>query len=349
MNDTPHMNLPRLTRRAFVAGPLLVAASLSLPVLGRSAGAEPLSVFSLPLDAELSSVEAQAAALGLAAPRASRAPASRSPALLSFYLGEYLDQALAKAAAGDVTASEFSDRVGRLISQLARSTRDPALADPSLQTKKEGPPFDQLQPEYKSLFTTCKINSTHQAELNSASRKILSADYQRRYRAVELDTRKDGKAGVPWYVIGALHYREANLNSMGHLHNGDYLKEKTTDYPPGRPLGPWPPVPWDAEVAWRKSAVDALQDYGDQEDWTLERILYTFERYNGWGYRWHSTKQSVHRSPYVWNYTDKGTTGGFPVDHKWDPNYVSKQAGLAAILKTLLIQSPDQIPLVYYA
>lgn len=339
---------PPLTRRAALALPSIAAASVAMQssVFGAT---RRLDGPMLPLDAELSSIEAQAAGLGLASPRAARAQMSRSPTTLSLYLEDYLDQALARAARGEPEASEFSDRLGRFISQLTRSARDPLFADPSLGERKEGPPFKDLQPEYKSLFTSCAIASSHQAEMNIAARKILSTDYQRRYRAVEEDTKVDGRVGVPWFVIGALHYREANLNFMGHLHNGDYLKAKTTDVPIGRPRGPWPPVPWDAESAWRKSAVDALDGYRTQPDWTLERILYNFERYNGWGYRWHTTKQHVHRSPYIWNYTNYGTTGGFPRDHQWDENYVSKQAGLAAILKTLKLQSPDQITITYFA
>ncbi len=312
---------------------------------GRDSG---LAVPALPLDQELSSIAGQAATLGLSSPRTSLVQASRSAPRLSLYLGDFLDQSLVKAKSGDAAASDFSDRVGQLISLITRSMRDPAEADPSLAARRQGPPFDRLQPDYKSLFRTCNIVAANESELDIAAKKILSAEYQRRYRDVEFATAIKGRPGVPWYVIGSLHYREANLNFMGHLHNGDFLKAKTTDVPIGRPLGPWPPLPWDAEKAWHDSAVDALQQYSDQADWTLERMLYTFEGYNGWGYRAH-TRPFQHRSPYVWNYTDKGTTGGYPKDHVWSESYRSKQAGLAAILKTLKVQSPQEIPITYYA
>ena len=306
------------------------------------------AVPALPIESELASIVAQAGALGISSSRASIVQASRSASRLSLYLGDLLDQSIVKAKSGDLAASEFSDRVGQFISQITRASRDPADADPSLQIRQQGPPFARLQPEYKSLFQSCTIISVHKAELEIAARKILSPDYRRRYSLVESDTKIGGALGVPWYVIGALHYREANLNFMGHLHNGDYLKAKTTDVPTGRPPGFWPPVPWDADNAWRVSAVDALQKYRDQPDWTLERMLYTFEGFNGWGYRSHTTP-IVHRSPYVWNYTDKGTTGGYPRDHEWKETYQSKQAGLASVLKTLKLLSPADIPISYFA
>ena len=345
------MNRAGLDRRAFVINAVSSAVSVQLlPIsqalaAGKGSGAV---VPALPLEQELSSIVGQAATLGLSSPRTSPVQASRSAPRLSLYLGDFLDQSLVKAKSGDAAASDFSDRVGQLISQITRSMRDPAEADPSLQSRRQGPPFEQLQSEYKSLFQSCSIVRDHESELDIAARKILSPDYQRRYRDVESDTKSGGRPGIPWYVIGALHYREAHLNFMGHLHNGDYLKAKTTDVPAGRPPGPWPPVPWDAEKAWRVSAVDALQKYRDQPDWTLERMLYTFEGYNGWGYRLH-TRPFQHRSPYVWNYTDKGTTGGYPMDHVWLETYRSKQAGLAAVLKTLKLQSPQEIPIGYFA
>jgi lysozyme family protein len=289
-----------LHRRTFISGAssAISASLLQIPQAGAAHRDSGLAVSALPLEQELSSIVSQAAMLGLSTPRTSLVQASRSALRLSLYLGDFLDQSLVKGKSGDAAASDFSDRVGYLISQITRSMRDPAEADPSLAARRGGPPFEQLQPEYKSLFQSCNIVRDHESELDIAAKKILSPDYQRRYNDVESDTAINGRPGVPWYVIGTLHYREANLNFMGHLHNGDYLKAKTTDVPIGRPLGPWPLVPWDAEKAWRVSAVDALEAYRDQADWTLERTLYTFESYNGWGYRSHKVP-SQHRSPYV--------------------------------------------------
>jgi lysozyme family protein len=131
-------------------------------------------------------------------------------------------------------------------------------------------------------------------------------------------------------VIGAIHFREAGSNFLGHLHNGDNLRQKTKNVPANHPPGPWPPNPWDARLAFRTSAIDALQKYKSVERWTVERALYTFESFNGFGYR----DKNIN-SPYLWSYSDLYEKGGFPRDHYYDSNWVSKQAGLGLVIRAV--------------
>ncbi len=45
---------------------------------------------------------------------------------------------------------------------------------------------------------------------------------------------------VPWYVTGVIHNMEASFSFGGHLHNGDDIRFKTRNVPPGRPVK-WDP------------------------------------------------------------------------------------------------------------
>ncbi len=230
---------------------------------------------------------------------------------------------------------DLADQAGQLLSELNRFLRDRVASFGA-----EAPPsFSSIRADYKKMFDTANIDKSHTQELTSAAARITSAVSQARYKAVERDT------GVPWYVIGALHYREANLNFMGHLHNGDFLRVRTVQVPAGRPAGPWPPQPWDPIEAWRLSAIDALKSFSRVSDWSVERMLYTFEAYNGWGYRSHKG----FNSPYLWNYTQYYKSGGYPCDHCWSTSYKSKQAGLVSVLKTIKMISPDSLDFRYEA
>jgi lysozyme family protein len=339
-----------VTRRMILSGACgaVAAVNSSMPFKRVDAAErnEMTPVPQLALDREIHSILKQAATLGIQTPRTTPVEVTRSANRLSLYLGGLLDQALDKARTGDTAAADFTDRLGELISQLTRATRDlPGPQFDRLGRSAIGPSFDKIHAVYKSMFQSCAILPSHRAELETAATRILSTEYRRRYMEVQDDTKVGDRPGMPWYVIGALHYREANLNFMGHLHNGDFLKRKTTDVPEGRPPGKWPPEPWNAELAWRQSANDALQKYKGQPDWTLERMLYTFESFNGWGYY----IRSPHKSPYIWNYTDKATLGGFPKDREWSETYVSKQSGLAAIIKTLKQKAAKDVVIEYYA
>src|SRR5262249_44398098 len=116
------------------------------------------------------------------------------------------------------------------------------------------------------------IRPERRAALETAARKILRG--KSRYLAVERAT------GVPWFVIGVLHYRESDCSFLTHLHNGDPLSGRTYHVPAGRPPTGNPPFTWEA------SAKDALsyEGFASIHDWPIERIGYSCERYNGGGY-----------------------------------------------------------------
>lgn len=132
------------------------------------------------------------------------------------------------------------------------------------------------------------------------------------------------KTGVPWFLVGAIHNLEASCDFTTYLHNGDPLGRPTTHVPRGIMFG---------KDQWHLAAIDALRREGmtRQTVWHLEHILYWSERYNGMGY----ARRGVN-SPYVWSMTRAYSKGKYTGDGVYDPNAVSKQVGVAAVLTRLV-------------
>ena len=71
--------------------------------------------------------------------------------------------------------------------------------------------------------------------------------------------------------------------------------------------------------------------WGPPEDWSLERTLFRFEMYNGFG-----TRARGINSPYLWSFSTHYEKGRFVADYRWDPNAVSDQCGAAVLLFALV-------------
>lgn len=160
---------------------------------------------------------------------------------------------------------------------------------------------------------------TRSTQINAQAAKIEAS--RARYEAVAKAT------GVPWDVIGVIHYRESSLDFRGVLHNGQKIigtGKKTTLVPKGR--GPF--------STWEEAAIDALMNagpkIGQNKDWSIAGTLDALERYNGLGYRSRGLP-----SPYLWAGTDQYVKGKFVADGKFDPNHVDQQLGVAALLMKL--------------
>lgn len=139
-----------------------------------------------------------------------------------------------------------------------------------------------------------------------------------RYQGVEKET------GVPWQVIGVIHYRESNCDFGTYLGNGQSLSRKTTIVPKGR--GPF--------SSWEEGAIDALKNAPPKaalnKDWSAGGTLDKLEEYNGLGYRSKGIP-----SPYLWAGTDQYVKGKYVRDGVFDPDHVDQQLGCAGILKFL--------------
>jgi lysozyme family protein len=178
---------------------------------------------------------------------------------------------------------------------------------------------------------------TRSSKINAAAEKIIAN--RQRYELVSKAT------GVPWDVIGVIHYRESSNDFRGVLHNGQKIigtGKKTTLVPKGR--GPF--------STWEEAAIDALANchphLAKNKDWSLGTTLDKLEAYNGLGYR-----NKGLASPYLWAGTDQYVKGKYVADGKFDPNHVDQQLGVAALLmkiretavqKTTVAPKPRPIP-----
>lgn len=179
------------------------------------------------------------------------------------------------------------------------------------------PSFSTLAPTYRKRWDSARLVPKWIAAADQYVAKIFKN--RAKYEAVEK------KTGVPWYFISVCHMRESSCDFRGVLHNGEHIigtGKKTRLVPAGR--GPF----W----SWEDAAIDALKLHGLHriDDWSIERVLYECERFNGWGYY---RKGLV--SPYVWAGTTLYRSGKYVRDGVYDPSHVDTQLGCAIILKRL--------------
>lgn len=181
--------------------------------------------------------------------------------------------------------------------------------------------FASMEKGYGNLWAKMHVTRPVDAEAEAAA--ILKD--RAMYEAIEAET------GVPWYWIACVHARESSRDFGGVLHNGERIigtGQKTRLVPAGR--GPF--------ASWGEAAVDALAYKGLDRiaDWSLERCLYEFERYNGFGY----VSRKVN-SPYVWAGTSLQQRGKFVADGDYDAGHWDGQLGCAAILKSIAALDAD--------
>lgn len=173
-----------------------------------------------------------------------------------------------------------------------------------------------LIPDYAVLWGSCKFDDKYLLETSRTATEILKNI--NRYEVVQKVT------GVPWYLIAAIHYREASLDFSTCLHNGDKLPGPTHNVPAGR--GPF--------STWEEAAVDALKMEDLPNAWTELTCLSFSERFNGLGYR-----RKGCLSPYVWAGTSHYKGGLYVSDGKFDSNKFDKRIGVACIIRKLVYAS----------
>ena len=182
--------------------------------------------------------------------------------------------------------------------------------------------YHELRPEYERLFANCKVLDEHLLNVQALINRVLA--HRLRYETV-------GKPlGTPWWIIGAIHEMESELNFRTHLHNGDPLSQRTVQVPSGRPKEGNPPFTWEV------SATDALKLHGFHawRDWSVAGALYKAEEYNGWGVRrFHAASGPT---AYLWSHTNQYRGGKYVKDHIWSAAVKSQQPGVAAMLRLMV-------------
>jgi lysozyme family protein len=194
--------------------------------------------------------------------------------------------------------------------------RPSAPAPAALPPIVRGKTLAALAEDYTQCWAACRINEGPRVTVEKSADRLLRG--RDRYQAVSART------GVPWQLIGIIHGLECGYDFNKHLHNGDSLAAPTQRVPAGRP------PKWKAGSPWEDSAVDALQfDKLDRvPEWSVPRVLYVLEGFNGYGYRGKGI-----RSPYLWSFSNLYTKGKYVADHVYDPNAISDQVGSALVLK----------------
>jgi lysozyme family protein len=188
--------------------------------------------------------------------------------------------------------------------------------------------FAARRKEYDVLWAGISLRKETAPEVMATARQIV--ENRPRYNLISEAT------GVPWFVIGVIHSLECSLSFAKHLHNGDPMADKS-----GRPLATKRiPAGRGPFLTWDESAIDAIKyDKLDKEkDWSVARIAWHFERFNGMGYA-----NKGLPSPYLWSFTTAYEKGKFVEDGVYSPVAVSKQAGAMAILKALTKVDPEGV------
>ncbi len=186
-----------------------------------------------------------------------------------------------------------------------------------------GPTYRAKWLVYAEQWDAMTINPGRIREMDQWAKKIIAA--KARYQAVEHVT------GVPWYWIGATHVRESSMDWNASLAQGDPWRRASIHVPAGR--GPF--------ASWEAAAIDAIQLQGLDRviDWRLEKSLYHWEAYNGWGYYAHGIP-----SPYVFGGTNIQKPGKYVADGRWSSSTMDSQPGTAAILKAIMKLDPSVKP-----
>jgi lysozyme family protein len=306
------MSVSRVHRRSLLIGSVSIALSSGVRGVVAQQAQGPLQ--------QLQSLEARAARAGVPGPAADAARAAplsvqeqESFTQLMPRLLDLIDRADASRSAPDV-----AEEAAELLGQITRAERSRApLIDPEGRARP-APSFDSIKDEYRKLFETCAIDAKRATSVNQ-NVEVLKKNRQR-YETV------GQPLNIPWYFIGVCHGMECSFNFRTHLHNGDPLRARTVQVPANRP------VEWNPPTDWESSASDAMlyDKLNGQQDWSLERTLYRWEQYNGWGYR------GKVNSPYLWSFSNQYSAGKYVRDGVWDPGAVSAQCGAVPMLIGLI-------------
>lgn len=182
------------------------------------------------------------------------------------------------------------------------------------------PSFEQYRAGYEANWAKLRIRPAKDAEAGREAQRLLAG--KNRYIEVQRRT------GVPWWFVGLCHYRESHYNWNTYLGNGQALNKKTTIVPIGR--GPF--------NSFEDGAVDALklQGFAGATDWSIARVAYRLEGFNGFGYHGKGVP-----SPYLYGGSTvygppEAKAGKYVRDHVFDPNFVDSQLGTLVILKKLM-------------
>ncbi len=185
--------------------------------------------------------------------------------------------------------------------------------------------FSEHKADYELLWKTCVIKKEREIEIKNLADRILKN--KARYVALASQLKSE-IPHIEWWIIGLIHHMEAGCDFGKYQHNGEKLGAITKKVPKGILF-----------KTWEESAIDASRRHLKVLDGGIARVLAVIEGFNGYGYRLYHPNV---KTPYLWSYTNHYTKGKY-VEYlvrgvyrsKWEPELVSKQCGVVAILKYL--------------
>ena len=205
-----------------------------------------------------------------------------------------------------------------------RAAGEPVAAGDATRHLLNSTSYGELKDEYVACFRAAQPRPEWTGELGFYLAKLTK--HRDRYEAV------GAPLGIPWHFIGCIHALEGGFDFNTHMFNGDPLTARTVHVPRGQPEAP----PENGErYTWEESATAAmrLKGFDQDDDWSLPRLLYRWERYNGFGYRSRAVP-----TPYLWSFSTLYDKGRFVADHQFDPDARSRQAGAATMVKGLVAE-----------
>ncbi len=186
------------------------------------------------------------------------------------------------------------------------------------------PTYREKWPVYAKQWDKMEIKPAKAGEIADFCKRALAG--KARYQKVE------AKTGVPWWMQAIIAERESGQDWSRSLAQGDRWDRKSVNVPKGR--GPF--------KSWEAAAIDALHiDHLDLvSDWRLEKALYYFEKYNGFGYH----NKGGLPSPYIWGATTIQQPGKYTSDGRFSRTAWDGQLGCAAMLRGLMDRDPTIRP-----
>lgn len=174
----------------------------------------------------------------------------------------------------------------------------------------------------EALFARAKIRPEWQGRIDGAAKRLCLPQNK---CVFEEESRRLAARGytVPWYVIAVTKEMEAGIDKDFRLSiaQGDPWNEISKNVPRGR--GPFD--------GWYPAADDALINCAPYmalwKNWTVGGTLTILMKYNGIGYFLMGVP-----SPYLFSGTTVYSKGKYIRDNVYDPNAVSAQVGVAALL-----------------
>lgn len=163
-------------------------------------------------------------------------------------------------------------------------------------------------------------------------RAAHALEHKGEYEAISaLISRKYGKH-IPWWFIPLVHERECIKgvdNWTCNIAQGCKYAVKCHIVPPNGPFN-----------SFEEAAIDALVRQAPRAanwvNWSGGGTMTIAEAYNGTGYA-----RRGKPSPYIFSGTNIYFKGKFTGDHKYDPDFVDTQIGVAVSLKALMELDPS--------